>query len=85
VQVFEYSHDGLNAVSNSGPRCKSGKYKLGCCLRIGIFFMPYSQHDEIVKKIKAEIAYGASATKLSSLQKELAMAEALSKIYSKIV
>jgi hypothetical protein len=47
--------------------------------------MPYSQHDENVKKLKAEIAFGASATKLSGLQKELAMAEALSKIYSKIV
>jgi hypothetical protein len=47
--------------------------------------MPYSQHDENVKKLKAEIGFGASATKLSSLQKELAMAEALSNIYFKLV
>jgi hypothetical protein len=47
--------------------------------------MPYSQHDENVKRLKAETAFGASATKLPGLQKELAMREALSKIYSKLV
>jgi hypothetical protein len=34
--------------------------------------MPYSERDELVEKIKAEIAYGASASKLFSLQKDLA-------------